>query len=90
MGTICILIIHSVITFIKESRSPPDAPGCDSGGDLCHGTVVGTTNSESGGTFVFTYTIPDGLKGQSRIAIRMDATSGGYYSYNWFWNTTYL
>ncbi len=50
------------------------------------GTVVGTTNSESGGTFVITYTIPDDLKGQSRIAIRMDATSGGYYSYNWFWN----
>ena len=50
------------------------------------GTVVGTTNSGSGGTFTITYTIPDGLKGQSRIAIRMDATSGGYYSYNWFWN----
>jgi hypothetical protein len=50
------------------------------------GTVVGTTNSESGGTFTITYTIPDGLKGQSRIAIRMDSTSGGYYSYNWFWN----
>ncbi len=50
------------------------------------GTVVGTTNSGSGGTFTITYTIPDGLKGQDRIAIRMDATSGGYYSYNWFWN----
>ena len=50
------------------------------------GTVVATTNSESGGTFTMTYNIPDDLKGQSRIAIRMDATSGGYYSYNWFWN----
>ena len=50
------------------------------------GTVVATTNSELGGTFVMTYDIPDDLKGQSRIAIRMDATSGGYYSYNWFWN----
>ena len=50
------------------------------------GTVVATTNSDAGGTFTMTYTIPDALKGQSRIAIRMDATSGGYYSYNWFWN----
>jgi hypothetical protein len=50
------------------------------------GTVVATTNSESGGTFTITYNIPDSLKGHSRIAIRMDSTSGGYYSYNWFWN----
>jgi hypothetical protein len=50
------------------------------------GIKVATTNSESGGTFTITYNIPDDLKGQSRIAIRMDATSGGYYSYNWFWN----
>jgi hypothetical protein len=50
------------------------------------GTEVATTNSGAGGVFTATYTIPAELKGQSRIAIRMDATTGGFYSYNWFWN----
>jgi hypothetical protein len=50
------------------------------------GVEVGTTFSGTGGTFAATYTIPDALKGQARIAIRMDATAGGYNSYNWFWN----
>lgn len=50
------------------------------------GIEVGTTFSGSGGVFTATYSIPAELKGQSRIAIRLDATSGGYYSYNWFWN----
>ncbi len=52
------------------------------------GTVVATTDSGSGGIFTITYNIPDGLKGQSRIAIRLDSTTGGFYSYNWFWNNT--
>jgi hypothetical protein len=52
------------------------------------GTVVGTTDSGSGGTFTATYDIPSGLQGLSRIAIRMDATSGGFFAFNWFWNTT--
>lgn len=49
------------------------------------GTVVGTTNSGSGGSFQETYDIPDGLQGDARIAIRMDSTAG-YYAYNWFDN----
>jgi hypothetical protein len=53
------------------------------------GTVVTTTNSGDGGSLTLTYNIPDGLKGLDRIAIRLQATSGGYYSYNWFWNNTY-
>jgi hypothetical protein len=50
------------------------------------GVEVGTTFSGTGGTFTATYSIPGSLKGQARLAIRLDATSGGYYSYNWFWN----
>jgi hypothetical protein len=53
-----------------------------------NGTVVATTDSGDGGVFTVTYTIPDSLKGQSRIAIRLDSTTGGFYSYNWFWNNT--
>jgi hypothetical protein len=52
------------------------------------GTVVGSTDSGNGGTFKATYDIPSNLKGLSRIAIRMDATSGGWFAYNWFWNNT--
>lgn len=51
------------------------------------GVVVATTNSGSGGTFTATYNIPDSLKGLKQIAIRMDA-SGGFFAFNWFWNTT--
>ncbi len=51
------------------------------------GVVVATFNSGTGGTFTATYDVPDSLKGQSRIAIRMDA-SGGFFAFNWFWNST--
>ncbi len=50
------------------------------------GTVVTTTNSGAGGSFEETYAIPAGLASADRIAIRMDSP-GGYYAYNWFWNT---
>lgn len=51
------------------------------------GTVVGTTDSASGGAFEATYTIPAALKGSTRIAIRLESENG-YYAYNWFYNTT--
>ncbi len=51
------------------------------------GTVVATTDTGAGGSFTAKYVIPAALKGQERIAIRMDS-SKGYYAYNWFWNNT--
>lgn len=53
------------------------------------GTVVTTTNSGDGGALTLTYDIPGGLAGLDRIAIRLEATSGGYFAYNWFWNNSY-
>lgn len=53
------------------------------------GTVVGSQNSGGGGTFTATYTIPAGLHGSDRIAIRLQSPTSGYYSYNWFWNNDY-
>lgn len=50
------------------------------------GTVVGTTSSGSGGSFVATYTIPSNLVGSYRIAIRLQSPTSGYYAYNWFYN----
>jgi hypothetical protein len=52
------------------------------------GTVITTINSDAGGSFSKTFNIPEHLKGRGRIAIRLDSTWGGYYSYNWFYNNT--
>ncbi len=49
------------------------------------GTTVGTKETGAGGSFSETYTIPDNLKGSSKIAIRLESTAG-YFAYNWFWN----
>jgi len=53
------------------------------------GIFVTTTNSGTGGTFTSTYSIPSSLFGNDRIAIRLEATTGGFFAYNWFWNSTY-
>ncbi len=50
------------------------------------GEEVATINSGSGGSFEKTFDIPDGLKGDYRIAIRLEG--GIYYAYNWFYNNT--
>jgi hypothetical protein len=52
-----------------------------------NGTIVATTASGAGGSLTATYQIPEGLRGAPLIAIRMDS-SGGYFAYNWFYNTT--
>lgn len=52
------------------------------------GTLVTTFNSGTGGVFSKTFNIPDALEGDYRIAIRLEATSGGFYAYNWFYNNT--
>jgi hypothetical protein len=52
------------------------------------GILVGTINSGDGGSLKLTFTIPEALYSENKIAIRLDSTSGGYYSYNWFHNNT--
>jgi hypothetical protein len=58
------------------------------GGYGIGGIQVETLNSGTGGSFQATFNIPDALKGSYQIAIRMDSTTGGYYSFNWFYNNT--
>jgi len=54
-----------------------------------NGIVVDTISSGSGGSFTATFSIPNALKGQRQIAIRLQSTTGsGYYAYNWFYNAT--
>ena len=50
------------------------------------GIETKTFNSKNGGSFEMTFEIPAALKNDQRISIRMDSTSGGFYSFNWFWN----
>lgn len=49
------------------------------------GKVVTTVNSGAGGELNWTFNIPDFLKGQKRIAIRLQSKNG-YFAFNWFWN----
>ena len=52
-----------------------------------NGIKVGSLNSGAGGSLSATYNIPDALKGDKQIAIRVQANSGsGYYAFNWFYN----
>ncbi len=54
-----------------------------------NGVLIGTVNSGAGGTLKFTFPIPTALQSESMIAIRLESTFGGYYSYNWFYNTDF-
>ena len=53
-----------------------------------NGTEAGTFNSGEGGKISATFNIPVDLAGYSRIAVRLQAKTGGWYAYNWFWNRT--
>jgi hypothetical protein len=52
------------------------------------GYVVGTQNSDGGGSFTASYSIPAALAGSYKIAIRLQSPTSGYYAYNWFYNNT--
>jgi hypothetical protein len=54
-----------------------------------NGTSVGSTSSGSGGSLSATYNIPSSLAGSTKIAIRLQSPTSGYFAYNWFWNNTY-
>jgi len=51
------------------------------------GVVVSTTDTGKGGDFTATYSIPESMKGNESIALRMESTSG-YYAFNWFYNSS--
>lgn len=53
------------------------------------GIVVGSVDSGEGGSLIFTFDIPEALESEEAIAIRLDSTTGGYFSYNWFYNNDF-
>ena len=52
------------------------------------GIEVATITSTEGGAFSKTFNIPAELAGETMISIRLESTVGGFYSYDWFYNTT--
>jgi hypothetical protein len=52
------------------------------------GVEVATISSAEGGAFSETFSIPNALKSEAQIAIRLESTVGGFYAYNWFYNST--
>lgn len=52
------------------------------------GTQVGTYNSGDGSSQTVTFNIPDSVKGNRQIAIRLESPTSGFFSYNWFFNNT--
>ena len=52
------------------------------------GIEVATVSSAVGGAFSETFNIPAALQGEAQIAIRLESTVGGFYAYNWFYNST--
>ncbi len=53
-----------------------------------HGYFVGSFNSGDGGSMTVTFNIPPEMYGARQIAIRSQSRTGGYFSYNWFYNNT--
>ncbi len=53
------------------------------------GIEVDTVTTDAHGNLSkTTFSIPAALAGQTRIAIRLESPTTGYYAYNWFWNFT--
>lgn len=53
-----------------------------------NGILVTKLWTGAGGTFKARFYIPDELKGEDIIAIRLESPTTPYYSYNFFYNTT--
>lgn len=51
------------------------------------GQIIETVTTDANGKLSnTTYAIPDFLQGATKIAIRLESPSTGYYAYNWFYN----
>jgi hypothetical protein len=57
------------------------------GNQSTEGVPAGAIDSGSGGSFTAVVVIPAPLRGQSQIAVRLQANDGsGFFAYNWFYN----
>ncbi len=54
-----------------------------------NGYRIETFASTGGGALERTFDIPSALAGSAQVSIRMDATTGGWFAFNWFYNNNY-
>jgi hypothetical protein len=52
------------------------------------GILVSKLTTGAGGSILAKFNIPGELVGQQIISIRLESPTSGYYSYNWFYNST--
>ncbi len=52
------------------------------------GILVSKLTTGVGGSILAKFHIPSELQGQQIISIRLESPTSGYYSYNWFYNST--
>jgi hypothetical protein len=52
------------------------------------GILVSRLTTGAGGSILAKFHIPPELQGQQIISIRLESPYSGYYSYNWFYNST--
>lgn len=82
-------VVEDTSVTIKTSNFPADETFTVLMGQIgsrgIGGITVATTETGEGGELELTYDIPEELKGNKLIAIRLQSESG-YYSYNWFIN----
>lgn len=86
-------VVRNQSVTIKTKNLPPDDEFKtlmnDMGTRGVNGYNVGSFETGEGGTKTLTFDIPSALKGQHRIAIRIQSKTGsGYFAYNWFYNNT--
>ena len=53
-----------------------------------NGTLAGSFYSAGSSSQIVTIAIPPNLRGSYQIAIRCESTTSGYYSFDWFYNTS--
>lgn len=89
---ICAVVRDERISIVTENTFPPNREfallmnfiGTEGTG----GYVTGIFNSGPTGVISATFPIPEGLRGQDRIAIRADEINGPYYSFDYVNNET--
>jgi len=85
------VVANSSVTF-KTNNYPPNVKFDVTMGPMgttgIGGIYVGSFNSGGGGSFTQTFPIPPELFGSYQISIRSQDCITGYYSFNWFYNTT--
>ena len=78
----------TILTHNYPANRDFDVRMAERGARAIGGILVGSFNSGPGGSNQYTFDIPQPLSSHNQIAIRLDSRTGGFFSFNWFYNTT--